>query len=105
MFKYSLNILNYRMQYVIQILIRNVSFSGKPEKLKFSLQCRDVQVYIVLMYLRCTRFTLKMHFLPEPKCITQSKTQRSQINFAKEPNLAPEPRSGQPCECTLYEYV
>ena len=28
MFKYSYNILNYRMQYVIQILIRNVSFSG-----------------------------------------------------------------------------
>ena len=29
---------------------------------------------------------------PEPKCITQSKMQRSQINFAKELNLAPEPQ-------------
>ena len=40
---------------------------------------------------------------PEPKCITQNKTQRSQINFDNEPNLAPEPRSGQPCstESTL----
>ena len=38
---------------------------------------------------------------PEPKCITQNKTQRSQINFAKEPNLAPELQSGQPC-CRWY---
>ena len=29
---------------------------------------------------------------PEPKCITQSKMQRSQINFAKEPKFAPEPQ-------------
>ena len=38
MFKYSLNILNYRMirmQYVIQILIRNASF-GRFHKIDFS---------------------------------------------------------------------
>ena len=33
---------------------------------------------------------------PEPKCITQNKIRKNQINFAKEPNLVPEPRSGQP---------
>ena len=44
----------------------------------------------------CTVLALYSFYPPEPKCITQSKTQMSQINFAKEPNLAPEPRCGQP---------
>ena len=42
------------------------------------------------MYLRYTHFTLR-------SLNSQSKTERSLINFAKEPNLAPEPGSGQPC--------
>ena len=84
-------ILNYHLRvdllfcFVFNILKRGTTDSllGKPEKLKFYLQCRDVQVYIVLV----------LFSPPEPKCITQSKTQRGQINIDKEPNLAPEPRS------------
>ena len=41
----------------------------------------------------------QIFYPPEPKCITKNKTQKNQINLAKEPNLVPERRSGQPC-CT-----
>ena len=41
---------------------------------------------------RSNVLALYSFYPPEPKCITQSKMQRSQINFAKEPNLAPEPQ-------------
>ena len=41
---------------------------------------------------RSNLLALYSFYPPEPKCITQSKMQMSQINFAKEPNLAPEPQ-------------
>ena len=52
-----------------------------------------VQIYTSVY--RSNVLALYSFYPPEPKCITQNKTQRSQINLAKEPNLAPEPRSGQ----------
>ena len=48
-----------------------------PKSYTFTVQ-RCTSVYCSnILALRCT-------LLPEPKCITQNKTQRKQINFAKE---------------------
>ena len=48
--------------------------------------------YNVCTVYRSNVLALYSFYSPEPKCITQSEMQRSQINFAKEPNLAPEPQ-------------
>ena len=65
-------------------------------------------IFLQRMYCKvyCTVYrsnvlALYSFYPPERKCIIQSKTQRSQINFTKEPNLATEPRCGQPWS-TLY---
>ena len=57
-FRNTFNIHQYiNVQLYMLVVIRRHSALTIPEKLKFSLQCRYVQVYIVLSYLRCTIFT------------------------------------------------
>ena len=55
-----------------------------------------IYIYTYSIVYRSNVLALYSFYPPEPKCITQNKTQRSQINFAKEPNLAPEPRVDNP---------
>ena len=71
---------------------------------KSMLYFYNVLVCTVYVY-RSNVLALYSFYPPEPNCITQSKTQRSQINFAKEPNLAPEPRCGQPCFKAYFGHI
>ena len=52
---------------------------------------------------RSNVLALYSFYSPVPKCITQSKRQRSQINFAKGPNLALGHRSGQHCSNAYFQ--
>ena len=63
-----------------------ISVISEPKACYFYNVCSRCTVY------RSNVLALYSFYPPEPKCITQSKMQRSQINFAKEPNLAPEPQ-------------